>query len=275
MIALGIIGGVLLLITAVRPQLLGAWYVRATAWLRFWEKKAVQSKAGYAAIKEKKKEMSQKRLSQIYNELATVRARRAQLVEQNKNLQSREDKLVQTRETILSQAESVPEDSEEYTRLSLDLQKIGDNIAKIDAEQEIVNQALAELTAETEDIAPYIEELEDSVAKADMQKELGLMRFDVAEIKKDRARRQGLMTGGNESYVDALDREAEAHLAKEVEVGKIAAERTGSGEQDIVNRYEKVTRAKTAGEKLKADLAKRKAPTETAASVSEPRTLSK
>lgn len=257
MIALGIIGGVLVLITVARPQLLGAWYVRTTAWLRFWEKKAIQSKAGFAAIKDKKKEMSQKRLNQIYDELAAVRARRAQLTEQGKNLQKREDDLVRTRETIYSQAGSVQEGSEEYTRLSLDLQKIEENIAKIDAEQAVIDQALAELADEIEQMTPFIEELEDGVAKADMEKELGLMRFDVAEIKKDRARRQGLMTGGTESYVDALDREAEAHLAKEIEAGKIAAERTGSGEQDIVNRYKKVTRAKTAGEKLKAGLAQR------------------
>jgi hypothetical protein len=276
LLGVGVIGGALFLITLARPQLLGAWYVRATAWLRIWEKKAIQSKAGYAAIKDKKKELSQKRLTEIYDELAAVRAKRSQLTEQDKNLQKREDELRQTREMILTKAGETQEGSEEYAALSVDLQKIDEHIAKIDAEQEVINQALAELSTEIEDMTPYIEELEDSVAKADMEKELGLMRFDVAEVKKERARRQGLLTGGKESYIDELDREAEAHLAKEIEVGKIAAERTGGGETDLVRKYQKATRAKTAGEKLKAELAKKTAAnTAPAAKEPETETLSK
>lgn len=261
----------------VRPSLLGAAWVRATAWARFWETKMIQSKDGYAAVKDMKKEQLQGRAAELQDKYASVMAKNRTIKTQLENKERREAELNRTREIVVSKAEKAAPDSEEFNRLALDLKKIDDHIAKLDAEEEVLAQALNELVKEMEEIKPYLDELDDKIVKADMDKELGLVKLELAEVKKDRARSKGLAVGGKETMVDKYDKQVDEYLQKEIAAGDIAAERAGGTEDEIVKRYQKESVGSTAAESLRAELAKRRGetPAPATATPAQPETLTK
>ena len=271
------LGALLVVITFIRPSLLGAGYVRATGWLRFYERWMIQSKEGYASVKDLKKEQLQGRSAELEDRYASIMAKNRTLKKQIVGLETREVELRKTRETVVAKADKAAPDSEDFNKLALDISKIDGHIAKLDAEEEGLNQAVTELMREMEESRPYLDELDDKIAKADMEKELGLIKLEVAQVKKDRARSKGFAVGGKETMVDKFDKEVDAYLQKEVAAGDVAAERAGGTEDEIVKRYQKETVASTAAERLRAELAKRRGetPAPATASTSQPETLTK
>lgn len=265
-------GGLLTLITLARPQLLGAAWVRWTGWLRIWERKMVQSKEGYVAIKDKKAGQLRRSSDEIMDGLADLRGKLTRANREHKVLQAREDRFMETRELLLSKAEGLTEGTSEFKQVAEELAVVDKDLVKINSEQETLEGLIKELAEEIELTEPYLDEIEDSIKKTEMERDLGAMKIEVAELKQDRARRLGALSGAGRTYVDNLERTADEYLDKTVERGKLADERTMKGGEAITKKYEKEARAKSGAERLAAELASRravKAPPVSAAPVSE------
>lgn len=258
MVILGIAVGLLLLITFARPQLFGAAWVRWTAWLRFWEHWMMHSKEGYMAVKDKKVDQLRKSSEEIIDSLANLRGRLVVQKNQHKALQAKEDRYLVTKELLLKKAEALSEGAPEFAKLADEMGLVDKDIAKIDQEQAVLEEQITELTEEIELTSPYLDEVDDQVKKTEMERDLGAMKIEVGQLKEDRARRLGRLSGAGRTYVDELERDADAYLQKTVERGKIADERSSSNAEAVTKKYEKEARAKTSAERLSAELARRR-----------------
>lgn len=259
-------GALLTLITLARPQLLGAGWVRWTGWLRVWERKMVQSKEGYVAIKDRKADQLRRSSDEILDGLADLRGKLTRAKREHEALQAREDRFMATRELLLSKAESLTEGTPEFNEIGKELAVVDQDLAKINSEQENLEGLIRELAEEVELTEPYLDEIEDSIKKTEMERDLGAMKIEVAELKQDRARRLGALSGMGRTYVDELERTADEYLDKTVERGNLASERSMKGGEAVTKKYEKEARAKSGAERLATELATRKAAKATPAS---------
>lgn len=251
-----------------RPTLFGAAHIRVLGFLRFWERKMIESREGYADIKDAKIEQLGKSAEQIMDDLATVRGKVNQLKSRNQKLQTEENDLIKARDSLLDRASDLAPDSEARQKTASQVSILSNRIEAIDKEQAVLNEELTMLTEEIETLAPYMDEVQDEIKKTKMDRELGLLKHDVAKIQEDRARRLNRLAGIAETAVDKLEARADEYLEKRIERGKIAAERTGASADAVLREVKKATKAQTDEERLAGLLNARQAKKEEAKPVS-------
>lgn len=247
-----------------KSKFFGAAHIRFLGFLRFWERKMIESREGYADIKDAKIEQLGKSAEQIMDDLATVRGKVNQLKGRNQKLQAEETELTKARDLLLDRASGLEPDSEARKKTASQVSTLSDRIEAIDKEQAVLNEELTMLTEEIETLAPYMGEIQDEIAKTKMDRELGLLKHDVAKIQEDRARRLGRLAGIAETTVDKLEAQADDYLNKRIERGKIAAERTGATADAVLREVRKTTKAQTDEERLAGLLNARRAKQEEA-----------
>ena len=235
----------------------------------------VQSKQGYIDIKEAKIEQLKGQQKAAIDTLAAQRTELKRLQSQHAALEGKEDLLIQRKETIMMDFEKLSEGTQEYSQAVSAYDRTERELAQVKSQQAFLEEELTALQQEIEQVAPYIAEIADRIQKTNMEKQLGALRHDVAHLREERASRMSHLSLSAETSVDALEQEADKYLEEKVERGKVVEEYAGAT-SPAVDKYDRKARERSAAERLKVELAARRAAKEAVPpSATMPETLTK